>query len=79
MEKDVDVGSQLGRAAFGCAPDTVNFWFGYEGAVSVVHKDPYENMCVAPVVCRGCGGTAKRVGVGRQPVQRWRHFAVWNK
>ena len=40
-------GSALGRAVFGCDPDTVNFWFGFGGAVSTVHKDPYENTCVA--------------------------------
>ena len=35
---------RLGCEAFGVKPDTMNFWFGFEGAVSRVHKDPYENL-----------------------------------
>lgn len=41
---------ELGCQAFGGQPDTMNFWFGFGGAVSTVHKDPYENLCVSCLI-----------------------------
>lgn len=47
LADDVDVDIAWATAAFGKAPDAVNFWMGDARAVTSMHRDHYENIyCV---------------------------------
>jgi jumonji domain-containing protein 7 len=44
---DVDADLAWATAAFGAPAEAVNLWMGDARAVSAMHKDHYENMCVS--------------------------------
>lgn len=46
LRADVDADLVWATAAFGAAAEAVNLWMGDGRAVSAMHKDHYENMCV---------------------------------
>lgn len=43
---DVPPCIEFAREAFGNAPDAVNLWIGDDRALTTMHQDFYENMCV---------------------------------
>jgi hypothetical protein len=47
LRADVDAELAWATAAFGAAAEAVNLWMGDGRAVSAMHKDHYENMCVS--------------------------------